>query len=286
MRRASPIVIAAFAAVALFRAGPADAGRSCSAEWVCIEAVERDDHIDIFARNLQPYSVTVTVRARTRNLRAGGGNPATRTVAGHERIRFMRLSRIDEDRGWRYRYDYDWAVGNLSPRHDDDYVYRLPLAGDRSFRVLQGFDSGFTHNGLEEFTVDFDVPVGTPVFAAREGVVARLEESNDRSCFADGCGRYANFIVILHADGTTGEYYHLDEGGALVEVGDTVRRGQQIGLSGNTGNSTMPHLHFGVYRADTWGQTQSLPIRFMTSDGIIDRPRRGRWYGVADRAGS
>ncbi|MBA3562513.1 MAG: M23 family metallopeptidase [Gammaproteobacteria bacterium] len=278
MLRTLLILAAGFIVVA--SAGVAGARPSCSADWVCIEVVENGNSVDIFARNLQPYAVTVSLRARIRNLLVGGQNPSTRTVTGHERVRLMRLSPVDDAQSWRYRYEYDWTVGSLSPRHDDTYLYRLPLAGTQSHKVLQGFSTGFTHNGLEEFTVDFDVPVGTPVYAAREGVVVRVEESNDRSCFGDGCGRYANYVVILHPDGTTGEYYHLHKDGVLLEAGDPVHRGQKIGLSGNTGNSTMPHLHFGVYRADSWGRTQSLPVRFMTSRGVVDHPRSGRRYGV------
>lgn len=261
-------------------AWPAGARETCSSRWICIEAVEGDDLVEIYARNLQPYAVTVSLRARTRNLRAEGRNPSTRTVEGHERVRLLSLSPVAGGQDWHYRYFYDWTVGSLSPAHDDNYLYRLPFAGDRSYRVLQGFDTGFTHNGLEEFTVDFDVPEGTPVHAARDGVVARIEESNDRVCFGDGCGRFANYIVIVHPDGTTGEYYHLQKEGALVAAGEQVSRGQRIGLSGNTGNSTMPHLHFGVYRADSWGRTQSLPVRFVTRGGIVERPRSGRRYGV------
>ena len=60
--------------------------------------------------------------------------------------------------------------------------------------------------GLEEFAIDVDMPIGTPVHAARAGVVARVEESHSKGCWEDGCGKYANYIVILHGDGTTGEY--------------------------------------------------------------------------------
>ncbi|HZD53275.1 MAG TPA: M23 family metallopeptidase, partial [Woeseiaceae bacterium] len=126
--------------------------------------------------------------------------------------------------------------------------------------------------------VDFDMPEGTPVYAARGGLVARIEESHSRGCWKDGCGGYANYIVILHDDLTTGEYYHLQHDGALVEPGERVAAGQKIGLSGNTGHTTMPHLHFAVYRAAEWGKTQSVPVRFATASGIVDHPRRGARY--------
>ncbi|MCG8433237.1 MAG: M23 family metallopeptidase [Gammaproteobacteria bacterium] len=124
------------------------------------------------------------------------------------------------------------------------------------------------------------MPVGTPVYAARGGVVVDVEESNFKGGWKRGYGKYANYIVIQHADGSTGEYYHLSQHGAYVEQGDTVHEGQLIGLSGNTGHTAMPHLHFGVYHADTWGKTKSIKVRFKSRDGIIENPRRGRRYSV------
>ena len=165
-----------------------------------------------------------------------------------------------------------------STEHDDDHLYNLPYASNKSYRVLQGFGSRFSHTGLEEFAIDFKMAVGTPVHAARAGVVTEVEESHNRGCWDDGCGNYANFIVILHSDGTTGEYYHLRRGGSAVVVGDSVSQGQKIGYSGNTGHTTRPHLHFAVYCAAGGGDTQSIPVRFRSSDGIIERPRRGARY--------
>ena len=172
----------------------------------------------------------------------------------------------------------DWAVGDRHADHNDDYVYAFPYEQGKRYRVVQGYGSRFSHTGLEEFAIDVDMRVGTPVHAARGGIVARVEESHDKGCWETGCGKYANYIVVLHSDGTTGEYYHLMQNGALVEVGDAVAQGQKIGYSGNTGHTTMPHLHFAVYRASTWGETQSIPVRFQAADSIIDRPRRGARY--------
>ena len=88
----------------------------------------------------------------------------------------------------------------------------------------------------------------------------------------------------MHNDGTTGEYYHLDQNGALMEVGDMVAAGQKISLSVNTGHTTMPHLHFAVYRAAEWGNTQSIQVRFLSSAGIVEKPRRGgRYQAILDQ---
>ena len=68
--------------------------------------------------------------------------------------------------------------------------------------------------------------------------------------------------MILHADQTTGEYYHLSKSGVVVSIGEKVEAGQKIAYSGNTGFSSLPHLHFAVYRAQPFGKYQSLPFTF------------------------
>jgi murein DD-endopeptidase MepM/ murein hydrolase activator NlpD len=108
---------------------------------------------------------------------------------------------------------------------------------------------------------------GTNVCAARDGVVVRVKEDGDRGGWSAKFRQYGNYIVIQHADGTRAGYWHLQKDGALVNVGDTVRRGQVIGLSGKTGYAFQPHLHFIVWTS-THGDWQQIPTRFQTSKGI------------------
>ena len=264
------------AAIAMIAGAPAFA--DCRDDWICVNAVDQGGNVELRAENLKDYPVTYTLRVRTHYFNVAGPTTVTRTLAPQESARVMMLNRADERFEGQYRYFFEWTVGDKDAVHDDDYVYALPYRTGKSYRVLQGYGSRFSHTGLEAFAVDFDMAEGTPVHAARAGVVARVEESHSTGCWEDGCGRHANFIVILHSDGTTGEYYHLQKDGALVEVGDSVVRGQKIGLSGNTGHTTMPHLHFAVYRATEWGNTQSIPVRFQSADGVVMRPRRGARY--------
>ncbi|MEE4161901.1 MAG: M23 family metallopeptidase [Woeseiaceae bacterium] len=274
---------ASFGALLLALAGavaaaPSYAGADCKDESVCITALEEGDKVRVRARNLKAFPVTYTLRVRASNYDIDGPATVTRTLAPLQSEEIMQLTPEGGGNKSQYRLYFEWTVGDKDAEHDDDHVYSLPYAPGRSYRVLQGYGSRFSHKGLEEFAVDFDMPEGTPVHAARGGIVARVEESNTRGCWEDGCGRYANYVVVLHNDGTTGEYYHLKEGGALVNVGDSVAQGQMIGLSGNTGHTTMPHLHFAVYRAAVWGNTQSIPVRFQADSGIVYRPRRGARY--------
>ncbi len=249
----------------------------CKDEWICIDDVKKAGDVVLLARNLRDYPITYTLRVHARNYSVAGPNTVTRTLEARESQQVMLLQGKSDDDDY-YRYDFKWTVGRMDAKHDDDYVYSLPYRDGSSYRVLQGYGARFSHQGNEEFAVDFDMQTGTAVHAARDGVVARIEESHSKGCWEDDCGQYANFVVILHSDGTTGEYYHLDHEGVLVNVGDTVTRGQPIAMSGNTGHTTMPHLHFAVYRAVSWGRTQSIPVRFQSADGIIDRPRRGGRY--------
>ena len=250
----------------------------CKDDWICIDAVNQGNNVALHARNIGDYPITYTLSIHTRHLHVDGPDTITRTLAPGQSEQVMSLTSTDDQQNGDYHYSYEWTIGDKDAVHDDDHLYSLPYAVGKSYRVLQGYGSRFSHTGLEEFAIDLDMPIGTPVHAARDGVVARIIESNAKGCWEDGCGAYANYVIILHSDGTTGEYFHLQLNGALVEVGEAVSQGQLIGYSGNTGHTTMPHLHFAVYRAATGGNTQSIPVRFRGADGIISRPRRGGRY--------
>jgi len=247
----------------------------CKDDWICVDEIRNDGDVELRARNLREFPLTYTLRIKATHYSVKGPNTVTQTVGPGEAQRIMVLDGNGGGDKASFKYSIKWTVGSIDARHDDEQLYAFPYAPENAYRILQGYGSRFSHRGREEFAIDFDMPVGTPVHAARSGVVARIEESNSKGCWEDDCGQYANFVVVLHSDGTTGEYYHLDKNGALVDVGETVERGQKIALSGNTGHTTMPHLHFAVYRAISWGRTQSIEVRFQGADGIIDRPQRG-----------
>lgn len=271
----APGMMTGLALISAFSTALAD----CRDEWICVDAVDQGGNVELRARNLGDFPITYTLKVSgTRQLRIDGPATVTRTLAPKQSEQVMQLlgTGLLDNSG--YRISYEWTLGDKDAVHDDDHVYSLPYSSGQHYRVLQGYGSRFSHTGLEEFAVDFDMPLGTPVHAARAGIVARVEERHSKGCWEDGCGKYANFVVILHSDGTTGEYYHLLQNGSIVSVGDTVSQGQEIAYSGNTGHTTMPHLHFAVYRATDWGNTQSIPVRFRSTDGIIRKPRRGGRY--------
>lgn len=133
----------------------------------------------------------------------------------------------------------DFPVASDSP-------YILPFEPGSShvvWRTTSHFTPG--NGGVGLYAVDFGMPVGTPIVAARAGRVVAV-----RSHFEDGNGRdlEENFVMIQHDDQTVARYIHLQHGGVQVRVGQMVRQGERIGFSGNTGETGGPHLHFDVQR--------------------------------------
>jgi murein DD-endopeptidase MepM/ murein hydrolase activator NlpD len=138
-------------------------------------------------------------------------------------------------------------------------VYRLPYPVGTSCLLLQGNNGPWGHEGKAAYAYDFRMPIGSEVTAARGGVVVKTEGR-----FEDGTRKpgQENYVFIAHGDGSFGRYYHLTKDGALVKEGATVRAGDRIGKSGNSGASAGPHLHFDVTKdCPEWG-CQTIPIAF------------------------
>jgi murein DD-endopeptidase MepM/ murein hydrolase activator NlpD len=151
-------------------------------------------------------------------------------------------------------------------KDDSSYVYALPYENNKSHLLIQGYFSRFSHK--ERAALDFKMKRGTNISAAREGLVVRVKEDGNKGGWNKKYRPYGNVIVIQHPDGSRAGYWHLQQNGALVNVGDTIRKGQVIGLSGKTGYTALPHLHFLVWTFNNRGDWQQVPTRFQTSKGI------------------
>jgi len=151
-------------------------------------------------------------------------------------------------------------------RDDTSYVYDLPFEKGKKYFLVQGYFSHLSHK--ERAALDFKMRRGTKICAARGGVVIRAKEDGDRGGWNSKYRQYGNNIVIQHEDGSRAGYWHLQKDGALVNVGDTVTKGQVIALSGKTGYAFLPHLHFLVWTFDNNNRWQQVPTRFRTSKGI------------------
>lgn len=178
------------------------------------------------------------------------------------------------DPGKQYFFQAFWGDPNSKPQETD---YYLPVKRHVEHFISQGFNGRFSHNQEPSvYAVDIALPVGTEIMAAREGTVIDVEDS----FVMDGTNEYfadkANNIKILHSDGTIAIYAHLMAGGAKVSLGQVVTAGGVIGLSGSTGFSTGPHLHFSIWRNANL-RIVSVPFRFKEFGQQTDAwlPERG-----------
>ncbi len=147
----------------------------------------------------------------------------------------------------RFTYDSKFFYGDYSlPENLEEHMCQLPFAKQSSSKIAQGYNGDFSHQ--DGNMLDFQMPIGTAVHAARDGVVLELVENNERNCATKNCIKYNNYLIMYHSDGTFSEYVHLNKNGVKVKVGDNVKKGQLIAESGNTGWSSGPHLHFSVFR--------------------------------------
>jgi len=173
-------------------------------------------------------------------------------------------------------YRYQYLVGDPEAEHDPPRPYRVPYAIASRHTVSQAFPYATTHTTADSmYAVDISMPIGTNIYAARDGIVFEVASTNFKAGLdPEVDGDLANVVRILHDDGTYSVYAHLNWNTIRVRPGDEVRRGQYIADSGNTGFSTGPHLHFAVIR-NAGMKPESLPIVFEGRDGTEVTAERG-----------
>lgn len=157
-----------------------------------------------------------------------------------------------------------------------DSLYVLPYPAGKAYEVFQTYCGPVSHGRDGQMAIDFLMPSGSEVVAARSGVVRRVDDRHGAG------GRRFNYIYLEHEDGTSSFYGHLLKGSARVKGREKVDQGQVIALSGSSG-TTLEHLHFGV--ASTWPikHPDDLPVNFRNSDDPLDG-RGGLQRGVVYRA--
>lgn len=238
-------------------------------------SLQEEDQLSLYVDNKEPFPQSLQVVLSITGLKPSEKLSEFYIIPPNIEKHLIIKLLIPKNSAWSYKSTYKYYIGDVYAKHNDDFVYQLPFLKGEAFRLHQGYNGTLSHSG--ENALDFSMPEGTPITAARPGKVIRLKADSNRGCGLPSCKNLGNYITILHDDGTMADYYHLQQNGVLVEVGDDISVGDKIGLSGNTGWSTGPHLHFVVYK---WGKKgrETIKTTFKVSDIQNGYLKEGKTY--------
>ncbi|CAN5525724.1 hypothetical protein BH09PLA1_BH09PLA1_23230 [soil metagenome] len=212
------------------------------------------------------YPLTVNVELTTlENLKSTAPGPFTVVVQPKKRTQVTKLSKINPRKATRYATNYTSYAGWRDEKAKP-FVYTLPWEPGFAYRIGQGFNGQFSHQGKN--AIDFVMPERATICAARDGVVIEARQNFSEGGVSEEFKDKANRVLILHSDGTLGRYAHFVHNGVKVKVGQKVSAGEPIGLCGATGYAQGPHLHFEVDRPPKPGENQydTVPIQFLACD--------------------
>lgn len=216
-----------------------------------------------------PMQVQLSAGSGARNIEAQPALPVTYLLEPKQRKLVTRLQAVDSAAPM-IRDLQSLGIPGDPHAIPEDLAYSLPVDENSRWELGQEFNGEYSHNDEQNrYAVDFIVPIGTPVLAARPGIVMETIGSFDRGGQNEKIyASRSNFIRILHDDGSMALYAHLKENGVLVAPGERVGLGDVIGYSGNTGFSSGPHLHFAL-QINTGMRLVSIPFRMVGPHGIL-----------------
>ncbi|MEM7359765.1 MAG: M23 family metallopeptidase [Pseudomonadota bacterium] len=247
-----------------------------SEEDLCVYQEKEGDHIAIFARNRKAFEISVELQFWLRNMHLAEPDKNQFVVSANSEQKLATLVITDPYARSGMQYSYWWVPGDFNAKHDGKSLYRLPYKLGSTFYVGQSCNSTGTHQGSHaRNAIDFVLPVGTPVHAARGGTVVDLHEVSNSGGLSTMHYDKGNFVQIKHADGTIASYHHLRTMGVKVDLGEHVEAGDFIAYSGDTGYSSGPHLHFVVLQPESPRKTNSISVTWMAARGELTCPRAG-----------
>jgi len=250
----------------------ANAEQRCHDNAFCIISHEYEESVNYIFQNIQSAPITFDFEIIGENTKPRVYKKVTKVVKPFEKISITQLERNDPEKAWGVKYKFDWEIGNMFAHHKSNAIYRLPYPSGETYRISQGYFGDFSHH--DKNAIDFAMPIGTPVLAARAGIVVASSKQNTRKYRNP---KLSNYIYIQHQDRTIAKYHHLKFGGIQVEIGQKVSQGELIALSGNTGNSTGPHLHFEVTSPNDGSSLSTYPVRFVCANQGIVIPQKNAW---------
>jgi murein DD-endopeptidase MepM/ murein hydrolase activator NlpD len=239
---------------------------------VSVTAQQQGNNYVLVAKNAGHAPVQVFVSlTESSNLAARPALPLAHVVQPGRSEQLSELSSANGVSGFSFRYRTTWQLGDPKAVHDARAAYRLPFENGKRYIVSQAPGGPLlTHTtASQRDAIDIVMPEGDAVVAARSGVVIENVRPFDTGRMEPYFYDKANVVRILHDDGTWADYAHLLKYSANIVPGQRIEAGVEIGLSGSSGFSGGPHLHFVVQKNDG-GKVVSVPVQFTThTQGVI-----------------
>ncbi|MFM8340904.1 MAG: M23 family metallopeptidase [Methylomonas sp.] len=233
---------------------------------------------EFFIRNLYPCPLEIQIDwGKHDNVGADPDLPHRFVVASGDSPALFKVTSVQPRKSTQFSLNYRYIFGRPLSNYQSKHLYQPPIAPRARFRITQAFDGTFSHTDAQNrYAVDISMPLDTPVYAARAGIVIDVKDSYSDHGKQTDLASKANSIRILHEDSSMAVYAHLALEKAQVKAGMSVAAGQLIAYSGNTGYSSGPHLHFAV-QINQGMELVSVPFEFgdVGQKGI--EPKFGEW---------
>lgn len=181
-------------------------------------------------------------------------------------LTFVHIKKFDE------QIKFSSKLGDISKKIEA-ITLDLPFPLNKKYTIIQENNTNFTHNtDWSRYALDFNLKTNDTICSATDGYVVGIVDKYKHSGTGVAWRPFANFITIYDPiSGVFTQYVHLVQNGSLVKVGDKIKRGQAIALSGNTGKSTEEHLHFScLIPVNSEDGLKSIPMEFVGGIKGID----------------
>lgn len=242
---------------------------------VCIEFEDDEDGRTYVVTNREPVPATVRLAFRSlENLQTAEALPIQRIVPAGTRGELIKLEATRPGRPLDAQTAVFIDLGSSATRPDVEYLYSVPFGGRTPRRIIQGYSGSDTHQLGMRYALDFGMPEGTPVLAAREGTVLYVQDGFTEGARDPELLERSNLVIVAHDDGSMATYGHLSRG-IPVTRDEEVEEGDLLGFSGNTGFTGEPHLHFQVGVTLLADPGRTLPIRLKGRNGLEFFPEEG-----------
>ncbi len=241
--------------------------------FVVVTEEKHGDQVSLYANLQNTTCVNFELTLTLTNMRSSAPLPITRELT-QEKTLLTTLSKINPAEKWSFKYRFQLVVGRSNAKPDLAHVYKLPFSPESKFPLRSGY-GGRANRGVaaNEYILIWDMPEGTPVLASREGTVVGIRDDSNEHGLTDEFRSKSNVVVIEHEDGTLAEYVHLKYQGAAVKLGQSVKTGDLIGYSGNTGFTRTPSLLVRISCVKPPAMRESLAAIWDTKDDYRSRPQ-------------